>query len=186
MKRAISILLLVVVFYQFVGAVFVYGWWLRSVKMEAGEKAERIESSEHTLLKLPASWEERPPAELTWHGENEFRYRGEMYDVVRSERHGDYTWYYVYWDRAETELMDNISSYVSDALKQNADVDRQRSAPDAFLKQIFLVRQKASVPGLPAAGAADQGVFRSFSEVVIDVDPPPPRARVHGSLFPSV
>lgn len=157
-----------------------YGWWLRSVKIDSREKARESNLAKHTLLKLPSAWEEDPPAGLTWYDEREFRYRGVMYDVIRSERHGDYTWYYVYRDAAETELLDQIASYVSGSLKQNPDVDRQRSSLGTFLKLVCLVVQPASVAGLQAVSAAAPELLLSFPGIVIDVDPPPPRPRVYG------
>ncbi|MDZ7773074.1 MAG: hypothetical protein U5K31_10110 [Balneolaceae bacterium] len=139
MKRAVTILLLLVLTYQFFGAGFVYNVWLYSVKQQVKENLEREHPDERSLLKLPAAWEEDPPDDLQWHHEKEFRYRGQMYDVIRTERHGDQIWYYVHHDRAETRLLGGLARYVNDFLNQRPDKQRQNVLLESILKQQFLV-----------------------------------------------
>jgi len=41
---------------------------------------------------------------LQWEHSKEFEFKGEMYDVIRSETKGDSILYWCYWDREETKL----------------------------------------------------------------------------------
>ena len=70
--------------------------------MDEGGEEHRIE-----VLKIPFSVEKQGDFERT--EENEFRYKGKMYDVVRLEKHGNSTWYWCMWDEDETALEDKLS-----------------------------------------------------------------------------
>ncbi len=61
-----------------------------------------------TLLKIPLSWIEQGHPELIWTEDDEFRYYGEMYDILSQEQRGDTIWYTCFHDKAETELMDGV------------------------------------------------------------------------------
>lgn len=78
------------------------------------EVRERFEEKSHenqastTLLKIPLSWIEQGHPELIWTEDDEFRYYGEMYDILSQEQRGDTIWYTCFHDKAETELMDGV------------------------------------------------------------------------------
>lgn len=182
MKRAVAILMLLVLSYQFFGAGFVYHVWLYSVKHQVKENLEHDPPGEQTLLKLPAAWEEDPPDDFTWHEEHEFRYRGQMYDVMRTERHGDQIWYYVHHDRAETRLLDGLARYVSDFLGQRPDKQRQNVLLESILKQHFLLAGPFADMGLESHALVLLSPILIPSSVHLDFDPPPPRLQVMRAL----
>lgn len=78
------------------------------------EVREKIAEKSHedqaavTVLKIPLSWVEKGHPELIWTEDDEFRYYGEMYDILSQEQHGDAIWYTCFHDKAETELMDGV------------------------------------------------------------------------------
>ncbi len=78
------------------------------------EVREKIAEKSHedqaavTVLKIPLSWIEKGHPELIWTEDDEFRYYGEMYDILSQEQHGDAIWYTCFHDKAETELMDGV------------------------------------------------------------------------------
>lgn len=50
--------------------------------------------------------------ELRWEHSREFEYRGEMYDIIRSDQRGDTMVYWCYWDREETRLKKRMNFLV--------------------------------------------------------------------------
>jgi hypothetical protein len=56
---------------------------------------------------------------LEWEHEREFKYRGEMYDLVQTQTHGDSIFYTCYHDRAETALNRQLDRYIADWLQHS-------------------------------------------------------------------
>ncbi|MDZ7693923.1 MAG: hypothetical protein U5K69_22850 [Balneolaceae bacterium] len=138
MKRLTSILLLIVFTYSFLGAGFVYNIWLYSIKKEVKQKLKKELPEESAIIKVPASWEESPPKQFEWHEEHEFRYRGQMYDVIKKERYGNQIWYYCHWDKAETKLLSNLAHYVDNYLQQKPHQQKTKTLLSNFLDKTFL------------------------------------------------
>lgn len=177
LKKYTGILLLMVFSYSFIGAGFVYNLWLYNIKKEVKEGLKATFGEEEAVvIKVPASWEEDPPENFEWHEEHEFRYRGQMYDIIRKEYHGDQVWYYSYWDKAETELLNNLSEYVSVYLMQEPDRQKKESTFKLFLTKIFLLPQYLMnfelLPGLEKISFT----LYQFPTVCLDIDLPPPKS----------
>lgn len=175
MRRAIFIILLFVFTYSFLGAGFVYNVWLLSIKQQVKSSLKAEFQEESTIIKVPASWEEDPPKQFQWHEEHEFRYRGQMYDVIRKERHGDQVWFYCYWDKAETELLDNLSHYVDNYLQHKPDQQKNETLLSSFLDKVFLSTHQRNfllisrqTHVIPAKNKCAQSLF-------LEVESPPPR-----------
>ena len=77
------------------------------VREKIAEKSHEDQAST-TVLKIPLSWIEQGHPELIWTEDDEFRYYGEMYDILSQEQRGDTIWYTCFHDKAETELMDGV------------------------------------------------------------------------------
>lgn len=69
---------------------------------------------EQELVWLKFSAEEAR-SELEWEHDREFEYRGQMYDVVRSEVKGDTTFYLCWPDAAETALNRQLEQLVAES-----------------------------------------------------------------------
>ena len=75
---------------------------------------------------------------LDWEHSREFEYKGEMYDVLRSETKGDSIWYWCYWDRKETKLRKELNVLLVNLMgpgQQNKNEGRQLND---FFKSLFL------------------------------------------------
>jgi hypothetical protein len=57
---------------------------------------------------------------LSWKEENEFLYKGNMYDVVRQEAHYDTIYYYCINDLKENELFSGLDKQVNDQMNNHA------------------------------------------------------------------
>lgn|GEM_PF-2177466 len=94
-----------------------------------------LNDNELILLKIPLSVEMQSEIfERT--EENEFKYKGDMFDVVKSERLRDTTWYWCIWDRDETALEEALQD-----TEQRASSDKHKNPDDimsSFLKLLFI------------------------------------------------
>lgn len=175
MKRLTTILLLVLFSYNFLGAGFVYNIWLYTIKKEVKEQVSNKHEKELTLVKVPLDQNGNPPADFQWHEEDEFRYHGQMYDIIRSEDHGSQIWYYCHWDKAETRLLNNLSDYVSNYLEQHPEKQQQKKNFKTVLDQAFLLSHSGIflIPGAKSGPVPPQKW--SLSSLLADPDTPPPQ-----------
>jgi hypothetical protein len=175
-KKLTSIILLFVFSYSFLGAGFVYNIWLYTLKKEVKQELKQKFGKEETVvIKVPRSWEEQPPEYFQWHEDHEFWYQGKMYDILEKEYHGDEVWYYSYWDRAETELLNHFTDYVSRYLTQQPDRDKQNTTLQVAISKIFLFVQ--FIIHFELAPIAEQlpAYWYTHSNIYLDIDLPPPR-----------
>jgi len=180
-KKITSIILLVVFSYSFLGAGFVYNVWLYSIKKQVKKELKQEFGKEETVvIKVPRSWEDNPPEYFQWHEAHEFWYHGKMYDIVEREYHGDEVWYYSYWDRAETELLNHFSDYVSSYLIQQPDREKQHTTLQVIISKIFLFAHFAINFELKPVADRLPVLINNFSTPYLDIDLPPPRSM---SLF---
>lgn len=75
-----------------------------------------MESSDLVLLKFTQT---EAQSSLRWEKAHEFEYRGQMYDIVRSETRGDTIYYHCYWDHAESKLNQQIKKLVAQGLEKD-------------------------------------------------------------------
>lgn len=139
MKRAMTLTLLLALIFNFLGAGFVYNIWLYSIKHTVKENLDQEYSDQSRIIKVPKAWSNNPPKDFKWHEDDEFEYRGQMYDIIREEAHGNKIWYYCYWDKAETKLLKHLSKYVSNYLQQHPDKQHQASTLQSYLNKTFLL-----------------------------------------------
>lgn len=175
MKRLLIISLLLTFAYNFLGAGMVYNTWLYSIKKNVKERLQGEYEGKKILVKIPESWNSKPPAEFSWHEDDEFEYRGQMYDVIRKETHGSEIWYYCHRDKAETTLLRQLAQYVSRYLHQNSDEQQETNLLDSYLDQVFLASNNfvSTVPTLQLITFFDQNEL--MQHIFYDVDDPPPQ-----------
>jgi hypothetical protein len=74
---------------------------------------------------------------LSWEHSREFEYKGEMYDVIRSETRGDSVSYWCYWDRKETKLKRELNVLVANMLGPGAQNRNQEKQIQEFFRTLF-------------------------------------------------
>jgi len=57
--------------------------------------------------------------DFIWMKKNEFRYKGEMYDIIKTEYKGDSIVYHVFHDLKESALFSNLDKHILDFLSSN-------------------------------------------------------------------
>ena len=138
----------------------------------AGYKIRKaIPQDEQLLWKFST---EDAKLKLDWEHSREFEYKGEMYDVLRSETKGDSIWYWCYWDRKETKLWKELNVLLVNLMgpgQQNKNEGRQLND---FFKSLYI--PASSVKQNLAAGHDHQQrmIPYNFSLHAFDRIPPVP------------
>jgi hypothetical protein len=132
-----------------------------------------IDREELVLLKLT---EKEKNALLIWKHAREFEYRGEMYDIVTSERLGDTTYYWLWWDHEETKLNKQLTGLVAKALGHHSDHQEKQQRLNDFFKSLYfndiLVVNKTDFSPKKAANFAAKLFYISY---LIQPPAPPPK-----------
>lgn len=182
MRKTAALLLFWLLILPSAGFLFVFLIPRAQIHREIRERLQMdIPEGELILLKIPSTVEEgNDPSFIRFHA-REFRYQGNMYDVVRQEEHGDTTWYYCLHDEKETELYAGLDEmFQSDSAPQP---ENRR-----LVKLLNLPLQWHYLPGqqLPSfrQNDAERRLFsHSFPlKTWLDrPDPPPPKGLISNS-----
>lgn len=75
---------------------------------------------------------------VDWDHEREFKYKGQSYDVVEVENHGDSIYYYTWWDKVETKLNNQLDELVANAMAD--DPERRNNGEELvrLFKSLFI------------------------------------------------
>jgi hypothetical protein len=74
---------------------------------------------------------------LFWEHAREFEYKGEMYDVIRSETKGDSVSYWCYWDRKETRLKKQLNVLVMKMMGPGPQSKNNGTRINDFFRSLF-------------------------------------------------
>jgi hypothetical protein len=131
--RFFGILLLLSLIAPVVTGLTVLHFQRKAVRKQVKNRIlEGIPNSEFTLIKIsPES------KNIRWKHSKEFEFKGEMYDVVRTEKHGDTTYYYCWWDNQETLLNQKLNENISMELGQNATNKSTKNKLISFYKSLY-------------------------------------------------
>jgi hypothetical protein len=117
--------------------------------------------------------------ELRWKEKGEFRYHGEMYDVVRSEvKQNGITNYYCIADKAETQLYRQLAAYI----RMNVDDQDNSIQGKLFLIKIYhsiyltFTNRFTVILQMQEINNSDRVNF--YQSQPIDVDRPPPKITI--------
>ncbi len=67
----------------------------------------------------------------------EFEYRGEMYDIVKSESKGDTIFYRCWWDNKETKLNKKLTHLIDNIIGKNTQNKGNQKRLVSFYKSLF-------------------------------------------------
>lgn len=109
LKRTISIIILLVFFFDVAGEFVVFKIRQASIKREIKRQIKRSVPKEELYTIIVTQSNEN---ELVWKEKNEFVYRGSMYDIVTKETSNDTTTYYCINDLQEEHLFAHLNELV--------------------------------------------------------------------------
>jgi hypothetical protein len=112
-------------------SVGVAGEWLvfKAVQWDIHEEIEnriRYSDFEEGLVVIKIS-NQQPPDDLIWTERHEFRYRGQMYDIVKHEVRNDTTYYTCIHDVRESKLYADVEQQIQDDFSQNPERRQQHT-----------------------------------------------------------
>ncbi|MBZ0199108.1 MAG: hypothetical protein K8H86_04510, partial [Ignavibacteriaceae bacterium] len=93
-----------------------------------------INKEELVLLKFT---EEEKQTWLNWKHSKEFEFKGEMYDVVKSEMRGDTTYYWCWYDHEETNLNKKLDDLILLALGSNPGIQGNQKTLSIFFRPLY-------------------------------------------------
>ena len=131
MKKIVSIVLVFVFFYSFIGFYLNFEIEQCRIKEEIKEKIiGNADERELTLLKIST----RDQGRIKWTEEGkEFRYEGEMFDVVKVKTGTDTTCYYCFCDSKENKLLSHLDKLV----KQQSDRSPSRTMQKKLVINLY-------------------------------------------------
>lgn len=130
LKFLAHITLATIVLFQSSGLYLVHSIQLHFVRHEMKQLIKAgVPEEDLVLLKITEAEEQNPDIFEREHS-REFRYRGEMYDVIRQHTVGDTTFYTCIHDVKESRLFDKLDRLVMEEL--NEDEDRKKQHDLAF------------------------------------------------------
>lgn len=97
-----------------------------------------VPKEDQVLLKIPLSLEQTSNSTFVRKHSREFRYKGEMYDILHKEMHGDTTWYTCIHDVKESGLFKDLESKVRVFLSSNPAQREQLQFCLAFFHQQYI------------------------------------------------
>lgn len=166
MRKLISILILIILIFNIGGYYFCFKILQYKIRCEIKNKIlKNVKDQELCLIIINKD----NKSDITWYENNkEFKYQGQMYDVVRIKNYNNEKCYYCINDKKEKQLLTNYYKNIN--LKKN--IERK-------IKNIFNVKYVLRQCTLKNKSII---INRSFSEIVfiyksniLDIFPPPPK-----------
>lgn len=113
MRRLLSILLISALLFNIFGYYFTFQIIQQGYKKQFRKHISCSANSENTEILVISDAEIRQHnSPFKWMEEDEFRYYGKMYDIVKSEKKGDQNIFYCVNDKNEEKLMARFENYL--------------------------------------------------------------------------
>ena len=161
------------------GGTYASFWLKRSQLQYAMEHRVRKAKTEENLVivKIPKSLEANPDKTFKRIHSREFRYMGNMYDLVRQQDKGDETWYWAIHDEAETILyakMDELKrkAWSNEPLPHEPATKLERLIPN----YIFLIGTLAfNATYIELNNSNKEAIAIRYSPHLSEIPTPPPQ-----------
>lgn len=139
MKQFYGILLLTCLCIPVIGT---YGW-LQYQKLKTKQEVKKalLQGIRKEKLVRLAFSPRQADTLLHWEHAREFEYLGQMYDVLKREKHQDSLVYWCWWDQAETLINQQLFALVKKALDQDSDRRKANDELHQFFKLLYYVDQ---------------------------------------------
>ena len=146
MKKNAAILLFICLIVPFLGTYT----WLQYKKHQTKEMVKRqilthVDKKELVTLKLSTA---EAKTKLRWEHESEFEYKGQMYDIVETQTHGDSVSYICWWDHQETALNLQLQQIVEKTFGNDPQNHKKQAHLMDFYKSLYfaLFQTEAFLP----------------------------------------
>ena len=168
MKKILSFALIFAIFYSLTGFYLVFEIDQCLIKEEIKEKLiNNLPEKELTLIKISSA----ESTKIDWTEEGrEFRYEGQMFDVVKIKTGSDTTYYYCFSDEKESKLFSNLNNLVK-GQTDNAQsrTNQKKQEITYFIRELSFIQSLTETPVL----YFDYPSF--YKSICIYVLSPPPK-----------
>jgi hypothetical protein len=141
LKKNTAILLFICLFVPFLGTYT----WLQYQKHQTKEMVKRqilAHADKKELVTLIFSTAETT-TELHWEHDSEFEYKGQMYDIVETQTHGDSISYICWWDHQETALNLQLQQIVEKTFGDDPQNHKKQDALKDYYKSLYFAPLRA-------------------------------------------
>jgi len=176
MKKLLAICIVVLLLFNSMGYYIVFKATQYAIKKEVKSLIKQgVPDKDLSLIKVAVD-DVQKQAELKWLDKKEFRYRGQMFDIVRYYTRNDTTYYYCINDKQEAKLFSHLDKQIEHHSKKS---DATRSKVHNIYKNLirhYTVNSKLSI--CPVS----RSLFFSTAQVKIpawfskDIPTPPPES----------
>ncbi|MGH1433377.1 MAG: hypothetical protein ACRBG0_02855 [Lewinella sp.] len=128
-------------FFCLVAPIVLTFGYLHYQKEQTRRKVEReiINSGDENGLVLLKFTEKESQTLLRWEHSREFEFDGQMYDIVKTEEKGDTTYYWCWWDEAETKLNQQLEELLVSSRNQQPSQHSQQEKLIDFFKSLYCI-----------------------------------------------
>lgn len=163
-KLLANILIVSLLLFQSAGMGLIYSLQLGAARHEVKQRLKHgVPEEDRVLLKIPLSLEQTENDVFHRVHAGEFRYKGEMYDILKSESHGDTTWYVCIHDVKESGIFKQLDEQVKLFVSTNPGQQHQRALAFSFFHLQYII---PTVETKNAKETIDRSVFFTFSDHV--------------------
>ncbi len=96
-----------------------------------------IPQEELVLFSFQKSIFDEDIKDFKWTKKNEFRYKNEMYDIIKTELKSDSVYFYCFHDLKESKLFKNLDAAVSDYINNNSKKQNELISLITFFNQFY-------------------------------------------------
>ena len=147
MRSYLSISLLLVLLLPAGISQLYYGYRFQQIKKEIKRQLKQgVPDNELVLLGIPAELEKEPNTHFQRIHAREFKYLGQMYDIVRQESCDDTTWYWCIHDFKESALFAELDGLAGQLREGDLPSRESRSRLVRYFQTLFFTE-------LPRVGA---------------------------------
>lgn len=115
-----------------------------------------------------------PPSDFTWVEKHEFRYKGEMYDIVKQEVTNDTTYYTCIHDVRESALYANMEQQIQDEFATNPERQQQHKNLLQKIPKIYILANDLIFLGFKCDTQQPDAKQTAWANVSPTILSPPP------------
>ena len=138
MRKIISNILLLFVLFQLAGYLLIFKTQQFQIRKDIKYRIKAgIPDDELVLITIQNSLLDDKNPIFQWIHKKEFRYNGNMFDIVRKQVYMDSTQFYCLSDHQETQLFANLEYLVKKEMAQNSEQKQQRERASQLLNSLY-------------------------------------------------
>ena len=131
--------------------------------------------SENDLVLI--SIEDGSESVLIWvKPEKEFRYQGQMYDIVKLKKTKFKTLYYCLQDFKESKLFEHLDRHINNYIAHNPDQqNKTKTLLNTMAKVFFIQKDNLSILKVGSVTINDTFYIQNYQSISLDIGSPPPK-----------